>query len=490
MKLTFTCLASCILYLPSAAAAPADDHKGVQASIKPNIVFILADDMSFDSVSANNAKIGNMKTPHIDKLISQGMNFTDAHSGSSVCTPTRYGLLTGRYCWRTKLKKQVLWSWGAPLIKKDRLTVAELLQQNGYATGMVGKWHLGMDWRDQDGKIVNDILEITDAHFKSKEATKRVEAVEKKIDFTQPITGGPTDHGFDYYWGVDVPNFPPYLWIKNDRLQGVPTVPKPKDMFGSPGPMLPGWKLEEILPTLSKKSCEWITQQSKTKKPFFLYVPLTSPHTPIATSEKFRGKSGISNYADFVIETDAVVGNIMTALKQSGAAKNTLVIFSTDNGTAHAANFKELEKHGVDLHNHFKGHKAQIHEGGHRVPFVVRWPGKTPAGSRCDELVCMNDFMATVADLLDAKIPAGNAEDSTSILPLITGEKKSLPNRPCIVNHDYGGRFAIRKGPWKLVENKKLYNLKSDPKEMTDIAKKHPGRVAELQKTLKAYQQQ
>jgi len=253
--------------------------------------------------------------------------------------------------------------------------------------------------------------------------------------------------------------------------------------------MLPGWKLEEILPTLSKKSCEWITQQSKTKKPFFLYVPLTSPHSPIATSEKFRCKSGISNYADFVIETDAVVGNIMTALKQSGAAKNTLVIFSTDNGTAHAANFKELEKHGVDLHNHFKGHKAQIHEGGHRVPFVVRWPGKTPAGSRCDELVCMNDFMATVADLLDAKIPAGNAEDSTSILPLITGEKKSLPNRPCIVNHDYGGRFAIRKGPWKLVENKKLYNLKSDPKEMTDIAKKHPGRVAELQKTLKAYQQ-
>ena len=219
-------------------------------------------------------------------------------------------------------------------------------------------------------------------------------------------------------------------------------------------------------------------------------MPLTSPHTPIATSEKFRGKSGISNYADFVIETDAVVGNIMTALKQSEAAKNTLVIFSTDNGTASAANFKELEKHGVDLHNHFKGHKAQIHEGGHRVPFIVHWPGKTPAGSRCDEVVGLNDFMATVADLLDAKIPANNAEDSTSILPLITGEKKFLPNRPCVINHDYRGKFAIRKGPWKLVEGGKLYKLKHEPKETTDVATKHPERGAELKKTLKTYQQQ
>ena len=252
--------------------------------------------------------------------------------------------------------------------------------------------------------------------------------------------------------------------------------------------MLPGWKLEEILPTLSKKSCEWITQQSKTKKPFFLYVPLTSPHTPIATSEKFRGKSGISNYADFVIETDAVVGDIMAALDKSGAADNTLVIFSTDNGTAFAANFKELEKHGVDLHNHFKGHKAQIHEGGHRVPFVVRWPGKTPAGSRCDDVVGMNDFMATVADILGAKLPNNCAEDSTSILPLITGKAKSLPKRPGVVNHDYRGNFAIRNGSWKLLGDGTLYNLKSDPKETTNIADKHPEIVSTLRQTLKAYQ--
>ncbi|MFK7911853.1 MAG: sulfatase-like hydrolase/transferase, partial [Akkermansiaceae bacterium] len=373
-------------------------------------------------------------------------------------------------------------------IEKERLTVAELLKQHGYATGRVGKEHLGMDWRDKNGNIVNDALEITDAHFKPDPAPQRVEAVAKKIDFSQPITGGPTDHGFDYYWGADVPNFPPYIWIKNDRLQGNPTLPKPKEMFGAPGPMLPGWKLEEILPSLSEKSCEWIIEQSKTEKPFFLYVPLTSPHTPIATSEKFRGKSDISNYADFVMETDAVVGNIMAALEKSGAAANTLVIFSTDNGTSWVANFKELEKHGVDLHHHFKGHKAQIHEGGHRVPFVVRWPGKTAAGSRCDDVVGLNDFMATVADMLDAKLPENSAEDSTSILPLITGKAKSLPNRPFVVNHDYRGRFAIRKGPWKLVENKKLYNLKTDPKEATDLAAKHPERVSLLQKTLKNYQ--
>ena len=478
--LTFT---SCLF--ASVSMTSADNHQGTPT--KPNIIFILADDMSFDSVSANNPKIGNMKTLYIDKLISQGMNFTDAHSGSAVCTPTRYGLLTGRYCWRTKLKNAVLWDWGAPLIKKERLTVADLLKSHGYNTGMVGKWHLGLDWYDKDGNIINHTLKITDAYFKKGAPAERVRAVEQRIDFSQPVTGGPTDHGFDYYWGVDVPNFPPYVWIKNDRLQGIPSVPKPKNMFGHPGPMLPGWKLEDILPTLSQKACEWITQQSQTKAPFFLYLPLTSPHTPIAPSKPFLGKSQISDYADFVIETDAVVGHIMDTLEKTGTAKNTLIIFSTDNGTSGKANFKHLEKHGVDLHYHFKGHKAQIHEGGHRVPFVVRWPGKTQPGSTCNQTICMNDFMATVADMLNYKLPPNSAEDSTSILPLILGKKDSLPNRPLVVNHDYSGKFAIRKGPWKLVGNKQLYNLKSDPKETTNIAAKHPEIVTELRKTLTQY---
>ena len=255
MKLTTIFISLLSLTLCSPAQA--------QKQEQPNIVFILADDMSFDSVSANNDKIGNMKTPHIDKLISEGMNFTDAHSGSSVCTPTRYGILTGRYCWRTKLKKSVLWTYGAPLIEKDRLTVAEILREKGYRTAMVGKWHLGLDWRDTNGKIINDELKISDNTFRKGEGPQRIKAMEKNIDFSQPITGGPTDHGFDYFWGVDVPNFSPYVWIKNDRIQGNPSVTKPNKMFGAPGLMLPGWKLEDILPTLGNKASEWITEQSK-----------------------------------------------------------------------------------------------------------------------------------------------------------------------------------------------------------------------------------
>ena len=181
----------------------------IHAQKLPNIVFILADDMSFDSVSANNDKIGDLKTPHIDKLISDGMNFTDAHSGSAVCTPTRYGILTGRYCWRTKLKNSVLWTYAAPLIEKERLTVAEMLREKGYRAAMVGKWHLGLDWRDKNGQILNDKLKLSDSTFRSEEGKQRIRDVEKNIDFSQPITGGPIDHGFDYYWGVDVPNFPP-----------------------------------------------------------------------------------------------------------------------------------------------------------------------------------------------------------------------------------------------------------------------------------------
>ena len=244
---------------------------------KPNIVYILADDMSFDSVSANNPNIGPMKTPHLDRLISQGMNFTDAHSGSAVCTPSRYGLLTGRYCWRTPLKKEVLWKWGAPLIEAEQLTVAQVLKKEGYRTGLIGKWHLGLHWRDSKGEIVNVLnkdLFITDRHFGDDPASiARINAIEARIDFTQPISGGPTDAGFDYYFGVDLPNFPPFIWIENDRLLGIPSIPKPKGVSGAPGPMLPGWKLDEILPTLARKDRRGLWSKAKTISPFFSICP-------------------------------------------------------------------------------------------------------------------------------------------------------------------------------------------------------------------------
>ena len=456
---------------------------------KPNIVFILADDMSFDSVSSNNDKMGSLKTPHIDSLITQGMNFTDAHSGSAVCTPTRYGLLTGRYCWRTKLKSSVLWDWAAPLIEKNRLTVADLLQKQGYATGMVGKWHLGMTWFDQNGDPANSHLGLRDASFR-KDSAERVALVGRAVDFRKAIRGGPTDHGFEYYFGVDVPNFPPYVWIENDRTLGIPSIPKPNQMYGHPGPMLPGWRLEEILPVLTEKAVSWISRQSLDNEPFFLYLSLTSPHTPIAPSKDFKGKSGIGNYADFIVETDWVVGQIMKALEESRSADDTLIFFSSDNGTSPVANFKKLQSHGVNLQNHFKGYKAQIHEGGHRVPFVARWPGIIPAGRICDETICLNDLMATLADLLEVSLPENAGEDSASILKLLTGEKTEIAERPCIVNHDIAGNFAIRRGKWKLVlaSKEQLFDLDSDPMESVNIAASHPQIVKQMKEILVGYQ--
>lgn len=421
---------------------------GNPAPDKPNIVFILADDMGIDSVSANNEMMGSLKTPHIDRLISQGMNFTDAHSGSAVCTPTRYGLLTGRYCWRTPLKKEVLWDYGRPLIEKERLTVADLLREQGYATGMVGKWHLGLDWYDSNGNLANRELQITDAIWKPGVGAERVRACEKRIDFSRAITGGPVDHGFDYYFGVDLPNMPPYAWIENNKVQGLPSVPKPKEMFGTDGPMVPGWKLEDVLPTLAIRGAKWISEQSRQKKPFFLYMSLTSPHTPIAPSKPFQGKSGVSPYADFTIETDRVIGQIMEALEKAGVADNTLVIFTGDNGTATAAKLPFLKAKGIDLQYHFSGHKGDIAEGGHRVPFAVRWPGTVKPGSTCADVICLNDFMATVAEMLDVPLPANAAEDSTSILPLLNGKKTSLPERALVVNHGYKGE---RGAPAKCV---------------------------------------
>lgn len=453
------------------------------AKERPNIILILADDMGYDSVSVNNPEMGPLKTPHIDHLATQGMNFHDAHSGSAVCTPTRYGLLTGRYCWRTELKKEVLWDYGRPLIEPGRLTLPTLLRHNGYTTGMIGKWHLGLDCYDANGNPANADLKIDDAVWKPGEGAERVRACAERIDFTKPIGGGPLDHGFDMFFGVDLPSMPPYAWIEGRHLTAQPTAPKPDEMFGTEGPMVPGWKLEEILPELGKRSAEWIREQAPSDDPFFLFLSLTSPHTPISPSEPFQGKSGISDYADFIIETDAIVGQVMEALEASGEADNTLVIFTTDNGTAGFARFGQLEEHGVDLRHTFKGIKGQLHEGGHRVPFIVRWPGRVPAGSTSHGLICLNDIIATTAELLGTTLPDGAAEDSTSILKLITGKAAHLPDRPPVVHHNYQGEFAIRQNQWKLVGDE-LYNLETDPKESTDLAAKHPEIVKQLSAAL------
>jgi len=326
----------------------------------PNIVYILADDMGIDSVSTLNSMSG-VSTPNIDKLVKQGMVFTDAHSGSAVCSPTRYGVLTGRYSWRTRMKAGIVNKWAPPLIAEDRLTVGKMLQKAGYHTACIGKWHLGWQWHDSSGR------QTTQGN---------------KVDFSKPVTGGPTERGFDYYFGDDVPNWPPFVWIENDRTAGIPTETMKADSANgvSTGPAMAGWTFEKVLPTITEKCVDYISERSKSDKPFFLYFAMTSPHTPINPSEKFKGKSGVSKYADFLMETDWSVGQVMRAIDDAEVAENTLLIFAADNGTSPKCDFEGLEQKNVHLREHWRGHKADIWEGGHRVPFVARWPGVIKSG--------------------------------------------------------------------------------------------------------------
>ncbi len=446
---------------------------------RPNIVFILADDLGYGDVKCFNPD-GKINTVCIDKLASEGMMFTDAHSGSAVCSPSRYGILTGRYAWRTRLQQGVLRPYDPPLISKDRLTLPAMLQQNGYHTACIGKWHLGFNWPKKDGKIV----------------------------FDRPLEGGPTAVGFDYYFGTDVPNYPPYCFIENDHVVGEPTAErKEDDLKGPPGPMLQGWQFDEILPTITAKAVDYISKRAADKKPFFLYFSLTSPHEPIAVSEQFKGKTGISTLADFILETDWAVGEVDKAIKRLGLSDNTLFIFTSDNGHAHYTNLQQLQKHGHEPSGIFRGYKMDIWEGGHRIPFIVHWPGKVKAKSRCSQLICLNDIMATCADLLDVRLPENAGEDSFSILPLFKGKFQEAPHR-AVVHHSIRGKFAIRDGKWKLIfasgsggtakptddEAQKqglppiqLYNLKDDISEKHNVFDKHPEIVKRLTALMEKY---
>jgi len=442
---------------------------------KPNIVYILADDFGYGDAKCYNPA-GKIPTPNIDRLAKEGMRFTDAHSGSAVCSPTRYGILTGRYAWRTKLRTGVLGPYDPPLIAAERLTVPGLLQKNGYHTACVGKWHLGWDWPKKGTEVV----------------------------FDSAIKSGPTARGFDMYFGTDVPNYPPYCFIANDRTVGQPTgMKETRDLNGRPGPMLPGWKFEAILPTLSEKSVEYIGARAKAGKPFFLYLPLTSPHEPIAPSAKFKGKSGISDLADFFMETDGVVGDVLKALDELKIAENTLVIFACDNGHAKYTGLPELQKAGHEPSGPLRGYKTDIYEGGHRVPFVVRWPGQTQPGSTCDETICHTNLLATCAEILDVKLPDDAGEDSASIVPLLRGKKLEKPAFEAVVHQSAGGVLAVRQGKWKLIighdEGSKftaeeakgaasqLYDLVADLGEKKNVAADNPEVVERLRKLLQKY---
>lgn len=416
-------------------------------SNRPNIVYILADDMGYGDMECN-SPTSKIPTPNLNRLATQGMRFTDAHAPSSVCTPTRYALLTGRYCWRTALKRGVLWPWDPPLIEPGQLTVANLLKDQGYHTACIGKWHLGWDWQTLNGEAPNSGVElgVLDNEKRSR--------LGENIDYAKPMRGGPVDHGFDTYFGVDVPNFPPYTWFEQDHVTDAPTSHKPDEMFGLPGHMKPGWELEAMIPELVRRAVSYIEEASQ--EPFFLYFPLTSPHTPIVPNQHFVGRSGAGLYGDFVCEVDWVVGEIMAALDRKGIADNTLLIFASDNGpecipAAGGGCYEIARQYDHYSMAHLRGAKRDTWEGGHRVPFIARWPRVTPAGSVCHQLTILADFIATCAQICGVELPRGKAEDSISILPLLEGET-DRPVRNVAVHHSGSGQFAIRKDNWVFID--------------------------------------
>ncbi|NLX98852.1 MAG: arylsulfatase [Rhodopirellula sp.] len=425
---------------------------GISADVSsvPNIVLILADDLGYGDVRSYNPERGKIATPHIDRLASEGMRFTDAHSSSGVCSPSRYTLLTGRYHWRSRLQAGIVGYMEGPLIAAERLTVAGMLRQQGYHTACIGKWHLGWEWNIPSGQRElfapprNKPMEATAAH---REAWKAV--------YGRPIGGGPTTRGFDEYFGTDVPNWPPYCFIENDRTLGIPTTLLPKELLRNhlaslPGPALADWELEKILPALAERARDYIGRRAKSGKPFFLYLPLTSPHTPLAVNEPWRGKSGLdSAVADLVMETDDVVGRVLLALRENGVEDKTLVLFTSDNGFAPYVGAKELEARGHYPSGPLRGYKGDAWEGGHRVAFIARWPGVVEAGAVCDQLVHQADVLATVADIQGVKLPANAGEDSFSLLPLLRGARE--PVRDHAVSHGSSGLPALRIGLWKML---------------------------------------
>ncbi len=449
---------------------------------KPNIVYILADDMGIGDVSSLNPN-AKLTTPHLDKLIDQGMNFTDAHTTSAVCTPSRYSIITGRYPWRTRLKSNVMDGYSNPMIADNIDTTPAMLKRNGYSTAMVGKWHLGWDWKIKDEENIP-----MDKKNPYKFAKKDIDT---DVDFTKPISNGPIDKGFEYFYGLNASlDFPPYSYMHNKKVSVLPTSRmkghgrdphfpggKKKDLEGGqlmmrPGAAAPDFDPNKTLQVLTQHSVDYI-KNVNTKKPFFLYVALTSPHTPVLPSKDFVGKSKAGRYGDYVMETDWSVGQIVKALKEKGIEDNTIVIFTTDNGASKVSFPVEYEtKYGHKPSRELKGRKGSLNEGGHRVPFIVKWKGIIKANSVSDATITLGDLYATCAEIVGEKVD-NQGVDSYSILSELNGEKGKYTRKSSVYS-DFAGRYAVRKGDYKLIfdirkQKRQLYNLKKDITESNNL---------------------
>lgn len=463
----------------AAAALPAARAVAARAprSARPNVVLILADDMGWGDIGAYN-RYSAIPTPNLDRLASQSMRFIDMHSSSSVCTPSRYSVLTGRYPWRSRLDKGVLGGDSPSLIEPGRLTLPGMLKKAGYYTAGVGKWHLGLG----------------DA---------------PTVDWTKPFHPAPTDLGFDYFLGIPASlDMTPYLYFENDRAVAAPTAHTPggpgKDASGAfwrEGPMMPGFDFEQVLPTFTRKAIEVIDRQAGQDEPFFLYFPMPAPHTPWLPLPEYRGKSRAGAYGDYVVETDAMVGKVIAALEDKGALDDTILIFASDNG----AYWKERD---IDQYPHranaeWRGMKADIWEAGHRIPCMVRWPGHVAPGSVSNEIGSLTDFMATIAAALSLSLPNEAAEDSFNLLPALE-QRNRAPIRETIIDESNDGMMSIREGSWKLelglgsggftaprridpaphgVQGQ-LYDLSVDPGEQHNLWDQHPDIVERLTRLL------
>ncbi len=490
------------ILLVTALLLPIDALRAADAT-RPNIVILYADDMGYGDLGANNPD-SKIPTPNLDRLAAQGMRFTDAHSSSGVCTPSRYALLTGRFHWRKF--HGIVNAFDAPVIDATELTMPEMLKQHGYCTACVGKWHLGWNWSD---------IQKPGAKPKSDEKNRTRVFAPDAFDWSRPISGGPLSHGFDYYFGDDVPNFPPYAWFENDRVISTPTEPlniTPQTREGAwearPGPMTPGWNFYDVGPRITDKAVEWIGKQRGQDVPFLLYSPFNSPHAPIVPTEAFTGKSQAGGFGDFMTQTDAEVGRILRALDENGFGDNTLVIFTADNGAEHYA-YDRIRNFQHRSSGPLRGLKRDLYEGGHRVPFIVKWPGAVQPGSISDALISQVDLFATLAAIVGHTLPAGIAEDSYDLSNV--WKQNSASPRRSIVHNTMAGAFAMRHDDWLLIAHKtgahtkvpawfdsehgyvedehpgELYNLRTDLAQKRNLYATEPARVKELTSLLNSF---
>ncbi|MFR9602672.1 MAG: arylsulfatase [Rikenellaceae bacterium] len=482
-----------LLMLPAFATVNSQAH-AAQKSKNPNIIFILADDMGYGDVSGLNEN-SKIHTPNLDKMISNGAYFSDAHTSSSVSTPSRYGILTGRYNWRSRLKSGVIGGYSRHLIPTSRTTMASLLKRADYNTACIGKWHLGWDWHF-----------TTEPTLQAEMDTNRGLEEGAEVDYTKPITNGPTDLGFDYHFGFCASlDMAPYVWVENDMPTAVPdhiTVGENGD-FWRKGPTSPDFVHDEVLPTLTDKTIEYIKRVGKKSDPFFVYLPYPAPHTPILPTDKWRGVSKTNKYGDFVMYLDSEVGRILTTLEEMGIDDNTIVVFTADNGCSTTANFGELRALDHYPSYIFRGNKADLFEGGHRVPCLVQWPAVIDAGTHSDQTICLTDFFSTFADIVGVDVADTEGEDSYSILKAMEDTSYSEPIRDAIIHHSITGEFSIRVGEWKLLASPssggwsapnprhksvvsgelppiQLYNLDADPGEKLNVQDQHPEKVKML----------